>query len=116
MWKTIAGIVVTQLLLVVIFSNISGYSFVLCLFITAVICGFSAIFYSNIKSIRIRYFFVAFAPLYISYSLYWLPASSNGGGAEYSAWELIFVVPCFIVGLISSIIAYYLSAKSNKSS
>ena len=116
MWRNIAGIVITQLLLVVIFSNVGGSSFISGLFITAIICGVSAIFYSNIKSIRIRYSFIVFAPLYVSYCLYWLPASSNGGGAEYSAWELIFVVPCFIVGLISSIIVYYISSKSKNRS
>ena len=107
---------VFQLLLIVILSSVGLYSFVSGLFITAIICGISAIFYSNIKSIRIRYFFIVFAPLYISYSLYWLSAFSNGGGAEYSAWELIFVVPCFIVGLISSITTYYLLSKLNKRS
>jgi hypothetical protein len=116
MWKNIVGIVSVQLLLVLAISNLSEPTFFSSLFITAIICGFSAIFYSNIKSIRIRYFLIFFAPLYISYSLYWLLASANGSSAEYSTWELIFVASCFIVGLISSIIIYYLSARPKKSS
>ena len=113
MWKNIVLIVFTQLLFVVILSNID-LTFTSGLFFVGILSGASAIFYTGIKSIYIRYFFIVAAPFYISYSFYWLPASSQGGNAEYSLWEFVFIIPWFLVGLISSIAVYYITIRQRK--
>lgn len=113
MWKNIVFIVIAQLLFVVILSSM-GLTFTSGLFFVGILSGVSAIFYIRIKSIHIRYFFIVAAPFYISYSLYWIPASGHEGNSEYSAWEFIFVIPWFLVGLISSIAVYYLSTRPKK--
>ncbi len=113
MWKNIAFIVIAQLLVVAILSSVD-LTFTAGLFFVGILSGFSAILYIGIKSIYIRYFFIVAAPFYISYSLYWISASGHGGDAEYSAWELIFVITWFLVGLISSIVVYYIATRERK--
>ena len=118
MWKNAILIFIIQLVFVLVCANLSIISSLWsAVFISAVLCGASVFYYPNIKSaVFERVIFLA-APFYISYALYWFPVylSLNSNNAEFSAWALVVIIPCCIVGMISStIVSFFIRNTKSK--
>ncbi len=105
-------IIVLQLLSVIVFSSIPVFdSFFGCIIFIGFICGVSTVFYSAINIINLRHVILILAPIYLSYAFYWFPLLNQPSNAEYRLWELVFVVPGALTGLLISIVVYLINIR-----
>ncbi len=48
-------------------------------------------------------------PFFVAYSIYWGPAWLGADQSEYGSWQMFFLPPLYLAGVISSLVAVQLS-------
>ena len=67
---------------------------------------------SFIKPVTIRWAFLGGFPLLLAYALYWSPVWLGGSKSdEYSAWQLIFLVPGATGIFASSVVSVFVQGR-----
>lgn len=105
-------IISLQLISAAVLSSIPAFnSFIIAMFVISFICGASATFYTTINNVNLRHMILVSAPIYLSYLYYWFPVLNQPSNVEFKVWELVFVVPGAVLGLLSSIVVYLIILK-----
>ena len=71
-------------------------------FVVAALSGVFALFTGRLQPTALRWASCAFAPIAISYCLYWSPVWLGAESSEYSSWSGVFVMPWSLVGIMAS--------------
>ena len=71
-------------------------------FVVAALSSVLALFTGRLQSTALRWASCAFAPIAISYCLYWSPVWLGAEPSEYSSWSGAFVMPWSLVGIMAS--------------
>jgi hypothetical protein len=48
-------------------------------------------------------------PFFVAYSIYWGPSWLGADQSEYGSWQMFFLPPLYLAGVISSLVAVQLS-------
>lgn len=70
-----------------------------------------AIGWGFLRKTRLKWTLALTVPYLFAHSLYWLPVWLGEHPSEFSAWSVIFIVPWYLAGAISSALVAYLTGR-----
>ena len=71
-------------------------------FVVAAASALLALFTGRLQPAALRWASCVFAPIAISYCLYWSPVWLGAESSEYSSWSGAFVIPWSLLGIVVS--------------
>jgi hypothetical protein len=77
----------------------------------AIVSAIVTVGMNRIFNLKFKWAIILSIPFFVANALYWSPVLLGSNSSEYAAWAPLFIIPWYVVGMLSSSLLGYIINK-----